>query len=92
MYFFLDQVHALFIYNKYLNQTPTTLMNKNNNHLTKIALPTKYAKNTLKDALNSIPKPFLIKVKYIYLFWISILNIKVFLFRSNLSKLKKFLE
>ncbi|KAE9544645.1 hypothetical protein AGLY_000187 [Aphis glycines] len=59
----LDQVHALFIYNKYLNRTPSTLMNKNTNNLTKIALPTKDAKNTLKDALNSIPKPFLIKIQ-----------------------------
>jgi len=67
-------------------------MNKNNNNLTKIALPTKDAKNTLKNALNSIPKPFLIKVKCIYLFSISTVNIKVFLFRSNLSKLKKLLE
>lgn len=83
-------MHALFIYNKYLNRTPTTLINKNNNN--KIALPTKDAKNTLKDALNGIPKPFLIKVKCIYLFSIYILNIKVFLFRSNLSKLKKLLE
>ncbi|XP_060839677.1 DNA replication factor Cdt1-like isoform X2 [Rhopalosiphum padi] len=58
----LEQTHALFIYNNYLNQTPTTITNKINNS-TKITLPTKDAKNTLKDALNGIPKPFLIKIR-----------------------------
>uniref|UniRef100_A0A2S2NIB2 DNA replication factor Cdt1 n=1 Tax=Schizaphis graminum TaxID=13262 RepID=A0A2S2NIB2_SCHGA len=58
----LEQTHALFIYNNYLNQTSTTITNKINN-LTKITLPTKDAKNTLKDALNGVSKPFLIKIR-----------------------------
>ncbi|XP_025200221.1 DNA replication factor Cdt1-like, partial [Melanaphis sacchari] len=58
----LDQVHALFIYNNHLNQSPT-IMNKNNKNLTNIVLPTNDAKNTLKDALKGVPKPFLIKIQ-----------------------------
>lgn len=47
-------------------------MNENHNNLIKIKLPTEDAKKTLKSALIGIPKLFLIKVNYIYLFLISI--------------------
>lgn len=46
-------------------------MNENYNNLTQIKLPTVDAKNTLKAALNGIPKSFLIKVKCNYLSFIS---------------------
>lgn len=64
-------------------------MNEHHNNLTEIKLPTEDSKNSLKNALNGISKSFLIKVKCIYLFSISILYTKVFIFRFNPSNMKK---